>query len=180
MRGTTSILNSALKHGTGVRRVILTSSVAAVREEAPTPRDYDETSWNNAAIAAVTSKGSAAGPFTIYLASKTLAERAACRGAQGRARMGPRRHQPAMDLRGTSPVSPFRPMVLNIYRLAPRTAVSQPREDDRRDQYVPAGDLRHALGCADGRAVTGPGELGARVCRRRCACARDTRRGRWG
>ncbi|KAH9017028.1 hypothetical protein EDB84DRAFT_1567010 [Lactarius hengduanensis] len=55
VQGTTSILNSALKHGTG----------------------YDETSWNNAAVAAVASKGSAAGPVTIYLASKTLAERAA-------------------------------------------------------------------------------------------------------
>ncbi|KAI9458401.1 D-lactaldehyde dehydrogenase [Lactarius psammicola] len=75
--GTTSVLNSALKHGTGVRRVVLTSSVAAVCEEHPTPREYDETSWNNAAIATVASKGSAAGPITIYLASKTLAERAA-------------------------------------------------------------------------------------------------------
>ncbi|KAI9458397.1 D-lactaldehyde dehydrogenase [Lactarius psammicola] len=62
VRGTTSILNSALKHGTS---------------ESPTPRDYDETSWNNAAVATVTSKGSGAGPVTIYLASKTLAERAA-------------------------------------------------------------------------------------------------------
>ncbi|KAH8995081.1 hypothetical protein EDB86DRAFT_2804906 [Lactarius hatsudake] len=77
VRGTTSILNSALKHGTSVRRVVLTSSVAAVREVAPTPRDYDETNWNNAAVATVESKGSAAGPGMIYLASKTLAERAA-------------------------------------------------------------------------------------------------------
>ncbi|KAH9057429.1 D-lactaldehyde dehydrogenase [Lactarius vividus] len=77
VRGTKSILNSALKHGTSVKRIVLTSSVAAIREEAPTPRDYDETSWNNAAVAKVTSQGSAAGPVTIYLASKTLAERAA-------------------------------------------------------------------------------------------------------
>lgn len=77
VHGTTSILNSALKHGTGVRRIVLTSSVAAVREDSPTPRSYDETNWNNAAVAAVASKGSAAGPVTIYLASKTLAERAA-------------------------------------------------------------------------------------------------------
>ncbi|KAH9166716.1 D-lactaldehyde dehydrogenase [Lactarius sanguifluus] len=77
VQGTTSILNSALKHGTGVKRVVLTSSVAAVREDHPTRREYDETSWNNAAVAAVASKGSAAGPVMIYLASKTLAERAA-------------------------------------------------------------------------------------------------------
>ncbi|KAH9034606.1 hypothetical protein EDB85DRAFT_995454 [Lactarius pseudohatsudake] len=77
VRGTTSILNSALKHGTGVKRIVLTSSVAAIREVTPTPRDYDETNWNNAAVATVESKGSAAGPGMIYLASKTLAERAA-------------------------------------------------------------------------------------------------------
>ncbi|KAI9428925.1 D-lactaldehyde dehydrogenase [Lactarius indigo] len=75
--GTASVLNSALKHGTSVRRVVLTSSVAAVREDHPTRREYDETSWNNAVVAKVVSKGSAAGPATIYLASKTLAERAA-------------------------------------------------------------------------------------------------------
>ena len=77
MRGTTSILNSALKHGTGVRRIVLTSSVAAIRENGPTPRNFDETNWNNAAVTEVESKGSAAGPTLIYLASKTLAERAA-------------------------------------------------------------------------------------------------------
>lgn len=77
MRGTTSILNSALKYGTGVRRIVLTSSVAAVRETQPTARNFDETNWNNAAVEAVKSKGSAAGPVMIYLASKTLAERAA-------------------------------------------------------------------------------------------------------
>ena len=77
MLGTTSILKSALKHGTGVRRIVLTSSVAAVREEDPTLREYDVTSWNKAAITEVASKGSAAGPVKIYSASKTLAERAA-------------------------------------------------------------------------------------------------------
>ncbi|KAH9044030.1 hypothetical protein EDB84DRAFT_1638233 [Lactarius hengduanensis] len=50
--GTTSILNSALKHGTNVKRVILTSSDVAVREDHPTRRECDETSWNNAAVAA--------------------------------------------------------------------------------------------------------------------------------
>ncbi|KAH8995079.1 hypothetical protein EDB86DRAFT_1209824 [Lactarius hatsudake] len=75
--GTTSILNSALKHGTNVKRVIVTSSFVAVCENHPTRREYDETSWNNAAVAAVASKGSAAGGVTIYFASKTLAERAA-------------------------------------------------------------------------------------------------------
>jgi len=107
--------------------------VAAVCEEAATRRDYDETSWNNAAVAAVASKGSTAGPITIYLASKTLAERAACElVAAHKAKL-------AWDLVAINPPwifgvrcrsLPLHPMVLNLCRLAPHTAVSQPRVDD--------------------------------------------------
>ncbi|KAI0288553.1 hypothetical protein B0F90DRAFT_1827342 [Multifurca ochricompacta] len=77
VRGTTSILNSTLKHGNAVKRLVLTSSVAAVREEVTTPRVFNETTWNNSAMEAVKTKGSTVGPVTIYLASKTLAEKAA-------------------------------------------------------------------------------------------------------
>jgi nucleoside-diphosphate-sugar epimerase len=77
VRGTTSILNSALKHGSTVKRFVLTSSAAAIRENSPHPRVYTEEDWNDAAVEAVKTKGSAAGPIVIYLASKTLAEKAA-------------------------------------------------------------------------------------------------------
>ena len=77
MRGTTSILNSALKHGNALKRFVLTSSLAAVREVSTVPRTFNESNWNEAAVEAVKTKGSAAGPVTIYLASKTLAEKAA-------------------------------------------------------------------------------------------------------
>ena len=77
MRGTTSILNSVLKHGSTTKRVVLTSSVAAVREDTTVPRIFTESSWNNAAIEAVETKGPAAGPGAFYKASKTLAEKAA-------------------------------------------------------------------------------------------------------
>jgi nucleoside-diphosphate-sugar epimerase len=77
VRGTTSILNSALKYGTTLKRVILTSSVAAVREVGSVPRAFDESNWNNAAVETVKTKGSEAGPVAAYLASKTLAEKAA-------------------------------------------------------------------------------------------------------
>ncbi|KAI9509130.1 D-lactaldehyde dehydrogenase [Russula earlei] len=77
VRGTTSILSSALKHRNTVKRVIVTSSVAAIREDSPQPRIYTEGNWNNAAVEGVKTKGSAAGSAAIYLASKTLAERAA-------------------------------------------------------------------------------------------------------
>jgi nucleoside-diphosphate-sugar epimerase len=77
VRGTTSILNSALKHGSTLRRLILTSSVAAVREDTAVPRAFNESNWNNSAVETVKTKGAAAGPVLIYLASKTLAEKAA-------------------------------------------------------------------------------------------------------
>ena len=77
MQGTTSILNSALKHGNTVKRVVLTSSVVSVLEWVTEPRVFTESNWNNAAVEEVKAKGSAADPFTIYMASKTLAEKAA-------------------------------------------------------------------------------------------------------
>jgi nucleoside-diphosphate-sugar epimerase len=77
VRGTTSILNSVLKHGGTVKRLVLTSSVAAVREGTSVPRVFTESNWNNSSVEAVETKGSAAGPVNIYMASKTLAEKAA-------------------------------------------------------------------------------------------------------
>ena len=125
MLGTTSILNSTLKFGASVKRIVLTSSLAAVCEEDPTPREYDETSWNKAAIAAVASKGSAAGPVAIYSASKILAERAAWKFvAEHKAEL-------AWDLVVINPPWIFgvrrqslHTMVLNPCRIAPRTAFS--------------------------------------------------------
>ena len=77
VQGTTSILNSALKHGSTVKRVVATSSAAAVREPTTVPRIFNEGTWNNASVEAVKTKGSAAGAVAIYMASKTMAEKAA-------------------------------------------------------------------------------------------------------
>jgi nucleoside-diphosphate-sugar epimerase len=73
-QGTTSILNSALS---AVKRLILTSSVVTVIEQTTVPRVFAERNWNNATVEAVTTKGSAVEPFTIYMASKMLAKKAA-------------------------------------------------------------------------------------------------------
>lgn len=71
-------MNSALKHGnTTLKRFVLTSSTAAVREPTTVSRIFTENDWNNAAVEAVKTRGSEAGPVAIYLASKTLAEKAA-------------------------------------------------------------------------------------------------------
>jgi nucleoside-diphosphate-sugar epimerase len=77
VKGTTSILNSALKHGSTVKRFVLTSSSVAMLEITTVPRTFTESFWNNASVEAVKTKGSAAGPYSLYMASKTLAEKAA-------------------------------------------------------------------------------------------------------
>ncbi|KAI9509132.1 D-lactaldehyde dehydrogenase [Russula earlei] len=77
VRGTTSILSTALKQGSTLKRFILTSSAVAILEFPWRQRVFTEENWNSAALEAVKTKGPAAGPLNIYLASKTLAERAA-------------------------------------------------------------------------------------------------------
>lgn len=77
MQGTTGILRSALKYGTAVKRVVVTSSCAAVLTQDPNPRVFSEDNWNEHSIREVETKGREASPFDKYRASKTLAERAA-------------------------------------------------------------------------------------------------------
>ncbi|GJE86762.1 NAD dependent epimerase/dehydratase family protein [Phanerochaete sordida] len=75
--GTLSVLKSALRHGAAVRRVVVTSSVAAVLTPDPEHvRHFSEADWNEHSVREI-EKGSAASPGDMYLASKTLAERAA-------------------------------------------------------------------------------------------------------
>ncbi|THH28646.1 hypothetical protein EUX98_g5549 [Antrodiella citrinella] len=75
--GTQSILQSTLKHGTNVKRVVLTSSCAAVEELHDDPRVFTEEMWNKQSIDEIEQKGSKSSPSHWYRASKTLAEKAA-------------------------------------------------------------------------------------------------------
>ena len=76
--GTTSVLKSALKTGSSVKRVIVLSSCAAVQTSGLSePKVFTEADWNEAAIKEVETKGKDASPIDAYMASKTLAERAA-------------------------------------------------------------------------------------------------------
>ncbi|KAI0314138.1 D-lactaldehyde dehydrogenase [Amylostereum chailletii] len=77
VRGTTGILESVKKHGSSVKRVVITSSCASVLKPSSTPAVWDETSWNEPAIEEVKEKGAPAPAPSIYRASKTLAEKAA-------------------------------------------------------------------------------------------------------
>jgi nucleoside-diphosphate-sugar epimerase len=71
-----SILNSTLKHGNALKRVVLTSLFVSVFEQTEVPRVFTESKWNDVSVEAVKMKGTGADPFTIYQASKTLAEKA--------------------------------------------------------------------------------------------------------
>ncbi|GJE97179.1 NAD(P)-binding protein [Phanerochaete sordida] len=79
--GTVGILQSALAHANDtVRRVVITSSCAAVLTDDPDlskSRTFDETHWNEHAMRDVAERGRAASQPSKYQASKTLAERAA-------------------------------------------------------------------------------------------------------
>ncbi|KAJ7162509.1 NAD-P-binding protein [Mycena filopes] len=77
IHGTVGILKSALRYGKSVKRVVVTSSSVAVMEVQEEPRIFNELDWNEQAARDVAKMGREAPPTTKYLASKTLAERAA-------------------------------------------------------------------------------------------------------
>ncbi|KZP19766.1 D-lactaldehyde dehydrogenase [Athelia psychrophila] len=81
--GTVGILKSALIYGSSVKRVVITSSCAAIVQDSttspPTPQFFSELNWNEQAEHFVKTQGKAAAPSHKYRASKTLAEKAAWR-----------------------------------------------------------------------------------------------------
>jgi nucleoside-diphosphate-sugar epimerase len=77
IEGTVSVINSALKHGTAVKRIVVTSSAGAIRGIPKSYTVYDETNWADDFIALVKEQGEKAGLMEKYRASKALAERAA-------------------------------------------------------------------------------------------------------
>ncbi|KAJ7189651.1 hypothetical protein GGX14DRAFT_484545 [Mycena pura] len=77
IRGTIGILESARKYGTAVKRVVVTSSTAAVLTVSDQPQLLSEVNWNDQAPREVEEKGRAASGAAKYRASKVLAERAA-------------------------------------------------------------------------------------------------------
>lgn len=77
VKGTTGILQSALKYGSDVRRVVITSSTAAVMDPFDAPKVFTEADWAQKPIDDVERDGKSAPKFSWYRASKTLAEKAA-------------------------------------------------------------------------------------------------------
>ena len=71
------MLASALKNAPSVKRIVITSSVAAVVTPSPNPSTFSEEDWNEDSIVEIKEKGKDASPIAKYRASKTLAERTA-------------------------------------------------------------------------------------------------------
>lgn len=78
VKGTTSLLASALAHGTNVKRIIQLSSISAVHNRhASAQAVYTEKHWNDKSVQLCETEGKGASGGDKYDASKTLSERAA-------------------------------------------------------------------------------------------------------
>jgi nucleoside-diphosphate-sugar epimerase len=77
VKGTVGILESALKYGQSVKRVVVTSSAASILSDSENPGVFSELDWNDQAIQLIKEQGRNAAGGIKYRASKTLAEKAA-------------------------------------------------------------------------------------------------------
>jgi len=77
VNGTKSILETAVKHGSSIKRIVVTASTVAVGLTLRAERQYTEEEWNEPALKEVRELGKEAPGIAKYAASKTLAERAA-------------------------------------------------------------------------------------------------------
>ncbi|KAJ3712943.1 D-lactaldehyde dehydrogenase [Lentinula raphanica] len=76
VNGTRSILKSALSQSS-IKRIVVTSSTAALISVLPEPKVFNELDWNEQAIEEVKQQGKKATQAAKYRASKTMAEKAA-------------------------------------------------------------------------------------------------------
>ncbi|KAH7912688.1 D-lactaldehyde dehydrogenase [Hygrophoropsis aurantiaca] len=75
VNGTVGMLQSALEHGTSVKRIVVTSSGAAVLHDDPKPQEFDESDWNEQCLEFLAQGGPVLTNMVKYRASKTLAEK---------------------------------------------------------------------------------------------------------
>ncbi|PCH42485.1 NAD(P)-binding protein [Wolfiporia cocos MD-104 SS10] len=77
VNGVLHVLESARDYGASVKRIVMTSSCAAILERHDTPRVFTEADWNEQTLSDVKLNGRGADQLSKYMASKVLAERAA-------------------------------------------------------------------------------------------------------
>ena len=68
-----------MSHSQSVKRIVVTSSGAAILSDIPTPSTFSELDWNEQCLEIVREKGREAPNMMKYRASKTLAEKGAVR-----------------------------------------------------------------------------------------------------
>ncbi|KAI6014019.1 hypothetical protein BKA83DRAFT_4473825 [Pisolithus microcarpus] len=99
-KGTTGLLQSALRHGRSIKRIVYTSSAAAIRPEAQ--------DWNFRAIEILREQGDQTSSATTYHASKTLTEQSAWKFVKDR------EHEISWDLTSLNPPLTLGPVINDV------------------------------------------------------------------
>lgn len=106
VNGTRNVLGSVLSHGSGVKRVVITSSNAAITNRLSAPTKHTVEDWNTYSPAAVEKDPLNVPGIDAYCASKTLAERAAWDFVA--------KHKPTWDLVTVNPVMVYGPIIHQV------------------------------------------------------------------
>ncbi|KIM31973.1 hypothetical protein M408DRAFT_241598 [Serendipita vermifera MAFF 305830] len=77
VHGTVGILDSALKNGSGIKRIVITSSIVTLYEPHEPGHIYSDADWFNTGPKLIAQHGRNTPSFVKYMASKVLAEQAA-------------------------------------------------------------------------------------------------------
>ncbi|KAI6101264.1 hypothetical protein F5141DRAFT_291576 [Pisolithus sp. B1] len=108
LKGTIGILQSALRFGQSVKRIVYTSSGAAVMHEVDQPTTFTEEDWNLQAVNAFEEQGESASDFAKYRASKVLAEQGAWSFVKEH------QHEISWDLTVVNPTFVFGPAIHEV------------------------------------------------------------------
>jgi len=109
IKGTVGILDSVIKHAPQVKRVIITSSTAAVVDtDVKTPATFTEKDWNESSEVRIKQLGSNAPQIDKYRGSKSMAEKAAWKW------MDDHKGQIGFDLAVMNPPFVFGPIIHEV------------------------------------------------------------------
>ncbi|KIK20840.1 hypothetical protein PISMIDRAFT_574291 [Pisolithus microcarpus 441] len=108
VKGTVGILRSALQFGQSIKRIVYTSSAAAMLREVNQPTIFTEKDWNFQIVELFMKQGEDASDMTKYRASKTLAEQGAWSFVKEH------QHEISWDLTVLNPTYVFGPAIQEV------------------------------------------------------------------
>ncbi|KAI6010833.1 hypothetical protein F5J12DRAFT_566961 [Pisolithus orientalis] len=108
LKGTTGILRSALQFGQSIKRIVYTSSAAAIPGEMNRPTVFTEEDWNFQVVDLLKEQGENASDVTKYRASKTLAEQGAWSFVKEH------QHEISWDMTALNPTYVFGPSIHEV------------------------------------------------------------------